>query len=337
MLPNEMLAAIFEAGARSTFQDDRGLPFIITVSHVCQHWRAVAYSFPNAWCCIPVHMKRDAMTELFLARSEGHLLQICIHFRCSFTPHSAQWALTLVEPSAPRWTRLCIRSCNAWRFWHHTRFGYIQGLVRLRALELRRERNGRSVGPSEPLIIVTSLPMLESVESVTCVSMGVGYHSPILHGLTRLSLAHLPRPSHEEFRQLCSQNPHLEYLKLEDVYPILYQSQHDADQEWGSFVLNSLRTLDIVLDLDAQDRVGYVERFLGALTVPALCELSFKSKQQLAWESLGDMIWNGDLVWDHLRTLHFIPSVNFRYVADPVRLFCSRYTEYLYCCDDKAM
>lgn len=94
MLPNEMLAAIFEAGARSTFQDDRGLPFIITVSHVCQHWRAVAYSFPNAWCCIPVHMKRDAMTELFLARSEGHLLQICIHFRCSFTPASAQRALT---------------------------------------------------------------------------------------------------------------------------------------------------------------------------------------------------------------------------------------------------
>lgn len=146
---------------------------------------------------------------------------------------------------------------------------------------------------------------------------------PILRGLTRLSLAHLPRPSHEEFRQLCVQNPHLEYLKLEDVYPIMQQTQHDADREWGSFVLNSLRTLDIVLNLDAQDRVDYVERFFGALTVPVLCELSFQSEGQLAWEGFRNTICNGNFVWDHLRTFHLVPSrrVNFHHVADPVRLF----------------
>lgn len=56
-LPNEMLAAVFEAGARITLQDG-GLPFILVVSHVCRHWRTTAYSFSDAWCYIPVHLER---------------------------------------------------------------------------------------------------------------------------------------------------------------------------------------------------------------------------------------------------------------------------------------
>lgn len=320
-LANELLGVVFETGARITLQDG-GLPFIIAVSHVCQHWRAVAYTSSDAWCYIPVHLSRHAMTQLFLTRSEGRLLSVCLYSDDTIDTNSkdATEAMELVKPSAPRWTRLRIRGevrhCYTPLMYLVANLTRLQGVVRLRAFELQvDDHRGSFVLPAN--LLGTPSPKLESVR---CVGMAIQYQSPIFHGLTRLTLAHLCRPTHQEFRELCVRSPQLQYLQLENVFPTLVERDPQA---WGPFVLNSLRTLEVVMDMETEDRVGYVERFFGALTVPVLCELSFQSKQQLAWESHGNTISDGGLVWDHVRTLHLVASgpVNFSFVANSAGLF----------------
>lgn len=317
-LLNELLTIIFEAGFRITLQDD-GLPFIIIVSHVSRRWRAVAFSFPDAWCHVPVHPGRDAMTELFLAHSAGRPLEISFWIHETTSSERATKTLGLIAPSAPRWTRLGIRAYCWWNMpYPLAQFRALQDTTSLCPFELWYHEHDNNVVEEPADLLDTPSPRLESV---TCVGSAIKYHSPVFYGLTRLTLAHPHRPSHMEFRALCTQSPRLQYLKLENVFPTTVRY---IRRVWGPFVLNSLRTLEVVMDMEEETGI-YPEIFFGALIAPALRKLSFESKLQPMWQSFGKAIekWNGSLSPKHLRTLHLVVTgpVDFRHVTVSLHLF----------------
>ncbi|KZP25236.1 hypothetical protein FIBSPDRAFT_929482 [Athelia psychrophila] len=68
-VPNEILAAIFEAGHRL----DRNFPFELLVSSVTSHWREVALDTPNIWTRIKrrPYQKDLAGTTAYLDRSKA--------------------------------------------------------------------------------------------------------------------------------------------------------------------------------------------------------------------------------------------------------------------------
>lgn len=319
-LPNELVATVFAVGAKTTFNSDSGLPFIIAVSHVCRHWRDIAHSTSDAWCCIPVHATRHATTELFLTRSEGRLLDICFYVYGNGSSNDVEETMRLVIPSAPRWSRLYIRgildtpSERTLQRLVKTLTG-LRGVGHLRAFDVQfdEQHNFQTRLPTN--LLGTPSPKLESLRFVGAI---VRYHSPIFHGLTRLTLANLSQPSYAEFREICTQSPHLQYLKLENVFPGGYAVPQ------GPFVLKSLRTLDVVMDLEPPYEI-FPGTFFRELSMPALCELSLQSERQLVWKSLWYVIQEeDDLVWSHLRTLHFVVSgpVNFiRFIGNSVTLF----------------
>lgn len=126
--------------------------------------------------------------------------------------------------------------------------------------------------------------------------MSLGFRSPFLRGLTRLTLYNLEPPSAEEFHELCVQNPHLEYLELGDVMP--------TNNQYRQVALNSLRTLELVVE-----RRNGVRTLFRMLSAPALQELSFRSQRQHIWQCFEDVLEStGDSLFEDLRILQFIIS-----------------------------
>ncbi|EGN97869.1 hypothetical protein SERLA73DRAFT_160905 [Serpula lacrymans var. lacrymans S7.3] len=71
-IPNELLAAIFKAGASKPSGHCCDIPFPCIASGVNHHWREVALSLPTIWTNIVVHdMKPLKLPTLCLERSSG--------------------------------------------------------------------------------------------------------------------------------------------------------------------------------------------------------------------------------------------------------------------------
>ncbi|EGN97855.1 hypothetical protein SERLA73DRAFT_137986, partial [Serpula lacrymans var. lacrymans S7.3] len=71
-LPNEILAAIFTAGAArpTSFQEYRDIPFPCIVSSVNRHWREVALHLPIIWTTVVISDDRPLnLPTLCLQRS----------------------------------------------------------------------------------------------------------------------------------------------------------------------------------------------------------------------------------------------------------------------------
>lgn len=242
------------------------------------------------------------MTELFLSRSQGYPLEVCLYLGDFVTSRPIKDALKLIAPSTPRWTRFCIHartSEDVFPIQGHIRT--LQDMVRLCAFELRVTHI------SSPNILgftahLLGMPLPPKLETIVCVGMSMGYQSPALRGLTRLTLENLNAPSPAKFRELCIQNPQLDYMRLVNTSPPLYMDQD------GQFVLNSLRTLEFVLESNEYDEEyrdeSYVVSFFNALSVPALQELSFRTNLSSAWEGFERAIVAGqDMLFQDLRVL----------------------------------
>lgn len=97
-LPDECLAAVFEAGARAQIIDDvnkHRLSFSMAVSQTTSRWRAVAIDTARLWTCVDVHIfEPTPLFDLVLKRSKLCSVDICIHDR---TPSSDE--LTVLEDS----------------------------------------------------------------------------------------------------------------------------------------------------------------------------------------------------------------------------------------------
>lgn len=319
-LPTELLATVFEAGASITFDDcRRGLHFIIAMSHVCRHWRATAYSFSDAWCYVPIHTKRDAMTMLFLARSAGRPIDVCLYLDEDTSSVSLRETMRLVSPTAPYWICLYIRPREWWNLFYHVgTLRKLENMVRLRGFDLQFCYWLESGGPKMPPDLL-GIALLPTLESVVCVGAAITYRSPVFCGLTSLTLAHIDRPSHAEFRALCLQNPQLEYLYLQDALPKIIG---DYLLAWGPFVLSSLQTLHIAM-MDMHENETYMVTFFGALKVPALLELGFSSNLPFAWQGFQGAIhtWDEDLFWGlRILCLEVLTPVEFQVKTSP-RLF----------------
>ncbi|PSS29674.1 hypothetical protein PHLCEN_2v2822 [Hermanssonia centrifuga] len=304
-MPNELLVCIFEHGGRITLQD-LGLPFAVLVSHVSRHWRALSHNTPAVWSSIPVRPAHLDLASIFLDRSNGYPLSLCLHVEKVW---KVQDALALVLSSAQRWLNLYIRAgTGASVYLVITHLKRIN-VPRLEHFELTvRNAKPGTLGwlppifdPSEDDRRHHPSPKLRSV----CLQgISFRFRSGLLSGLTSLTLAYLPRdmaaPMYSEFRELLRMSPNLVHLKLADVFPQVAPGVHYSEIE-----MRCLSTLDIVMHQSEE----YVQTFFGIIAAPSLRTLKFESKWSIAWEGFESAIVSVLAVkFGQLRALHLTVS-----------------------------
>ena len=83
ILPNEILAEIFEAGVSISQRQRGSLPFQGAISGVNRRWRTIAVSSPRLWSTILVHSDRRSGPNFDHLR----LCPLCAgHYNCGATP-----------------------------------------------------------------------------------------------------------------------------------------------------------------------------------------------------------------------------------------------------------
>jgi hypothetical protein len=134
-LPNETLAAIFEAGLALTKQPyvvswnprspQRSKPFEILVSSVSRRWRNVALQTPQLWTDLRINVSKFTagdMLDLYLSRSKSCLLDIAFtqlsQDERSYDPdpdfdtHNFAWCLEQLVPHATHWRQFVIEDMS---------------------------------------------------------------------------------------------------------------------------------------------------------------------------------------------------------------------------------
>ncbi|KAF9054401.1 hypothetical protein BJ165DRAFT_712690 [Panaeolus papilionaceus] len=114
-IPVEILTIIFEEVCTSTTSNNElDVRPEFTISHVCQHWRAVATNLPGLWnnfvasASTPSHI-----TSLYIERSQELCLDLDLDLRHDASDHSrrasalALWSL--IKTTTSRWRRLNIQ------------------------------------------------------------------------------------------------------------------------------------------------------------------------------------------------------------------------------------
>ncbi|EKM61447.1 uncharacterized protein PHACADRAFT_190611 [Phanerochaete carnosa HHB-10118-sp] len=294
-MPELVLILIFERGAHDMLQDD-GLPFALLVSHVCRGWRITAARSPSVWSAIPVHSSRPGLLEYFLARCGAVLpLSLCFHVKSKRTIASEVLALGLSQPERVREVHL--RAHHGFAVFLYISQLRQMSLPRLVHFEinLAKSTNKCSLGPL-PAILNDNPPA--TLSSVVLEGVSFRFQSPMLKGLTRLTLADLPRefaaPSYVTFRNLLLASPMLEYLKLDHVFPVLTQVL-----DYGQIVLPTLHTLDLVMEHDAP----YVSDFFLILSAPHIHTLLFATSSPTTCEGFEDALRILRASFENLHTL----------------------------------
>ncbi|KIM79833.1 hypothetical protein PILCRDRAFT_10010 [Piloderma croceum F 1598] len=134
-LPDETLAAIFEAGLALTKQPyvvswnppyiERNKPFEILVSSVSRRWRNVALQTPRLWTDIRINVSKFTagdMLDLYLSRSKSYLLDIAFtqlgQDERSYDPdpdfdtNNFAWCLEQLVPHATHWRQFVIEGVS---------------------------------------------------------------------------------------------------------------------------------------------------------------------------------------------------------------------------------
>ena len=130
-LPNETLAAIFEAGLALTKKPyfvswhaqrpERSKPFEILVSSVSRRWRNVALRTPQLWTDLRINVSKFTagdMLDLYLSRSKSCLLDIAFtqlsQDERSYDPdpdfdtHNFVWCLERLVPHTTHWRQFIV-------------------------------------------------------------------------------------------------------------------------------------------------------------------------------------------------------------------------------------
>jgi F-box-like len=117
-LPNELLAAIFEAGStdRPVFPQIQVVEFPITISHVSRHWREIALHTPSLWSTI--HMDENTsypkLLDAYLDRSGACPLDIVMDYQNRYPESRILFRETFylhkILPHIDRWHSLWVGS-----------------------------------------------------------------------------------------------------------------------------------------------------------------------------------------------------------------------------------
>lgn len=112
-LPNELLAAIFEAGST----DLPEFPQIITISHVSRHWREVALHTPSLWSTIRMdeNTSYPKLLDAYLDRSGACPLDIVVDYRYRYPEpriFRETFYLHKILPHIDRWHSLWVGAAS---------------------------------------------------------------------------------------------------------------------------------------------------------------------------------------------------------------------------------
>ncbi|TFK46497.1 hypothetical protein OE88DRAFT_895739 [Heliocybe sulcata] len=151
-LPDELLSVVFEWGSVFTRLDlqlspeEPLMPFEITVSHVCYHWRSVALSTPSLWTNIDVLLAYPLLRPLmYIERSRTCLIDVNLDFEIwqAFTCKDHFKAGQVLETVERNWDR--VRSLT------------LKTVERFGLGRVRRLCNGRAT----PNLVYLSLSLLD--------------------------------------------------------------------------------------------------------------------------------------------------------------------------------
>jgi hypothetical protein len=131
-LPDETLAAIFEAGLALTkkryivswngFHPRRDKPFEILVSSVSRRWRQVALQTPRLWTDMRINVSKfnsGYMLDLYLSRSKSCFVDIAFaqlgpdeRKYDHFDTNNFAWCLRKLVPCAARWRQIVVEGVS---------------------------------------------------------------------------------------------------------------------------------------------------------------------------------------------------------------------------------
>ncbi|KIM74879.1 hypothetical protein PILCRDRAFT_800361 [Piloderma croceum F 1598] len=212
-LPNEILAAIFEAGSFEEWS--RQKTFSVTVSH-SRRWRNIALHTPAVWSTIFMKMAPGLrQIDAYLERSRACSLDIRMSvsyvewFSRDFKEERELFARVLVH--ADRWAWLTVTMPDNRQL--SSLIGPLRNVQfpRLESISIRSTHNYGDEG-MDLAIFECGTPVLSSL----CVS-GVAMPQclPLAIALTSLDLGWMPHPlSHDNFRQMVLASPLLRNLSL---------------------------------------------------------------------------------------------------------------------------
>jgi hypothetical protein len=203
-LPNELLAAIFEAGSTDRPVLPQIVEFPIKISHVSRHWREIALHTPSLWSTI--HMDENTsypkLLDAYLDRSGACPLDIVMDYQYRSPPSRIlreTFYLHKILPHIDRWHSLWVGAAS-----NEIACNILPHLRNLRAPLLKRLV---VFGEQDDLgydlylnVFMGGAPHLSFI-SLTTLNMQSCW--PPLAALTNLELKWTPRPtSHGDFRRI---------------------------------------------------------------------------------------------------------------------------------------
>ncbi|KAF7430839.1 hypothetical protein PC9H_006553 [Pleurotus ostreatus] len=206
-LPPEILSMVFmyaEAASNNSLA-------WIKVSHVCQHWRAVALDSPRLWTNIV--LSRPKWTREMLKRSK-------------MAPLDIKADLSFLTPRLLEVARLMMKQIHRTRSLNitanhstlNTIFAGLQGdAPLLRSLNVHdSQRHG--LLPTDTLSVPFAMkaPRLQHLELLQC---NVEWNSPFPRSLTHFKLRDATPPPMEDLLSALQAMPYLEVLELQNILP----------------------------------------------------------------------------------------------------------------------
>ncbi|KDQ54293.1 hypothetical protein JAAARDRAFT_404326 [Jaapia argillacea MUCL 33604] len=307
-LPNEILADIFVI----CLEEEEGVAFPITASHVSRYWRTVSLGTPALWSRISVSLLQRPLLDIYLTRSSSQSLDIVLRFNLPETwryggtdselislPDYRQRIVVTMSHSITRH----IGRCRSFAFTADN--PQVTGTV-LRSLENVAAPQLTSLCLEFSLRILRNVfgggtPLLSTL-SLTSVWYSDPWVVPLLPHLTFLTLKttpDMPKLSDRDFCKLLAECPLLRQLSLDGIPFTTLVASLSPNTSRGAH-LAFLQSLNIShFTLLPFDTRACASRLSQILSIPQLESLSFSNSSQGLVSSFVDgiMITNLDREW----------------------------------------
>ncbi|TFK41226.1 hypothetical protein BDQ12DRAFT_431039 [Crucibulum laeve] len=216
MLPDDVILEIVKAGLQYDYLASTPIPFQITMSALCQHWRRVIINSPTLWQNIDVVSYTDYNLDLFFERSNPALINVSFDAmtlpRFRFQQQNYPRVLKMLKSNSDRLRTLVIRVGSSMEIHLFTE--------PLRGCELPNLQNLTLHCLTPECNITTHTRLLPQANGIRYLrKMGIcSKCAPPLVDLTCLDI-HLYQPSIAEFRNLLHDCPALATLILRNFGP----------------------------------------------------------------------------------------------------------------------
>ncbi|KAF9480804.1 hypothetical protein BDN70DRAFT_877120 [Pholiota conissans] len=286
-LPPEILCEIFtivkEESYRSISQD---YPIRwILLTHVCRHWREVAFDLPSLWASNPWPFNHLTWLQEMLIRSKESPVSIDCHVEHLLMYPESILSLASVLGQPQRVKRLAIEFEPGESDWFKLRKILPQCALQLEHLALIGSPYSfpsprlKLFGTKDPL---HELPKLRYLE-LQC--FDVNWNSfaislPRMRALSHLKLYRVCRPAWQQFPDILKELLTLESLNMTSSLPAHEGNPHGSN----SFYFPSLRNLTV------SDDGSIVENFLSYITIPSSTAVNIAVTEELDLDYLPDFL-----------------------------------------------